>query len=129
MISVLRHPALPIGVLLLILGIGNWLVSKNKLEEYSHRAASGNEVVTSHSLRDYPALNERTNRTLLERLHRGLRDYNFIRAKLDFYSVVRSGGRLLTAIGVFLIAIAFLHTWREQRLAKLRSGTNQMTAS
>jgi hypothetical protein len=122
MISLRRHPGLPVGVLLVILGLGNWVVSRSKLFEYGHRIASTETIDRVGTLSDYRELTPRTNATLLERLHRGTPDYNFTAAKLDFYTVVQSGGRLLAFIGLLVAGVALLRGWRERRVGEAGFG-------
>ena len=119
-----RHPALPIGVVLLVLGLGNSMVSRNKLIEYERRARAPELVDHSGSLEGYTRLTPRTNTTLLERLHRRPRDYGMLDARHDFYSVVQSGGRLIAAVGLLLIGVGLLRRWRERRLRRLAPGSS-----
>lgn len=118
MISVLRHPVLPVGVVLLVLGIGNWLVSYNKLLEYREGLTSQSAVETVGSLEDFPNLTRRTNDALLARLRRGAVGYSFSAAKVDFYNVVETGGRFFTLVGFLLVTVAVVQGWRESRLAR-----------
>ncbi len=113
-----RHSALPVGVVLFVLGVGNWIISGSKILEYTDRAESGEALEGMESPSDFPALTPRTNATLLARLHRGLGEYSLVDAKLDFYRLVQSGGRLIAVIGLFLIGIALLQRWRAQRLTR-----------
>src|SRR5262245_44992428 len=113
-----RHPALPIGIVLLVLGLGNWLVSRSKLLEYERRGAAAEVIDGAGSLDGFTRLTPRTNATLLERLHRRLGDYGVADAKRDFYTVVQSGGRLITAVGLLLVGIALLQRWRERRILR-----------
>jgi hypothetical protein len=115
MVDLLRHPALPVGVLLFVLGIGNWLVSQNKLIEYRHRLVSVDSIEAVGALDDFPHLTQRTNETLLARLHRGSADSGRTVAKLDFYGVVQNGGRFFTLVGFALIAFAIMDNRREIR--------------
>lgn len=108
-----RNPMLPVGIVLVVLGMGNWLVSWNKILEYSQRTVDVEEPAL---LDDFPALSARTNSSLLERLNHRTVDYTLADAKLEFYQVVRSGGRTLSALGLLLTAAALLRTWRERRL-------------
>lgn len=107
-----RSPLLAAGVVLLFLGLGNWLVSWNKVAEYSHRVRSDSAPREEHAVADFPALNQGTSATLLEHLNSGNRDYSAAQAKLDFYRVVESGGRLLAVSGLLLITLALLRSWR-----------------
>jgi hypothetical protein len=113
MVDWLRHPALPVGVLLFVLGIGNWLVSHNKLVEYRHRLVSVDSMEAVGALDAFPLLTPRTNETLLARLHRGSLDSNRTAAKLDFYGVVQNGGRFFSLVGFALIAFAVVQGRRE----------------
>jgi hypothetical protein len=113
MVDLLRHPALPVGVLLFVLGIGNWLVSQNKLEEYRHRLVSVDSMEAVGALDDFPHLTPRTNEALLARLHRGSADAGRTAAKLDFYGVVQNGGRFFSLVGLALIAFAVVESRRE----------------
>lgn len=114
-----RHPALPVGVVLLVLGLGNWMVSRNKLLEYERRGGAAEVVEGTGSLEGFTRLTPRTNATLLERLHPRLGDYGVQDAKRDFYTVVQSGGRLIAAVGLLLVGVGFLQRWRERRTQRM----------
>ena len=92
----------------MILGLGNWLLSQNKVLEYTHRVESRNAIQNIAPLTDFPSLTPRINAALLEGLHRSPRDYTLAHAKLDFYRVVQRGGQLLCVIGLLCIGAAFL---------------------
>ena len=109
-----RNPALAVGFVLLVLGVGNWLVSASKIAEYAPRARAAANDEAAAPLEDFPQLSPRTNRTLLKRLDRGGVDYTLADAKLDFYQVVESGGRLLSLAGMLLITGALAHGWRRR---------------
>lgn len=111
-----RHPALPIGVVLLVLGLGNWVVSRGKLNEYQRRSTAAEPVEHAGSLEGYTHLTQRTNATLLDRLHRRPRDYDVVDARRDFYLVIHDGGRLIAVLGLLLIGAGALGRWREQRM-------------
>lgn len=110
-----RHPALPIGIVLVVLGLGNWLVSHDKVVDYARRASAPAPLAWPDALSDFKRLTPRTNATLLERLHRGLGDYGFADAKRDFYIVVQSGGRFIAATGFLLIGWGLVGRWRVRR--------------
>jgi hypothetical protein len=113
-----RHPALPVGVVLLILGVGNWMVSRDKVQEYSRRADLAAPQQQTESLHEFKRLTPRTNATVLERLHRRMGDYGMAAAKRDFYSVLQSGGRFITVAGLLSIGCGLLGRWRERRVMR-----------
>jgi hypothetical protein len=111
-----RNPALGVGFVLLVLGVGNWLVSANKIEEYAPRETTTSTTSDEAPLDDFPPLNRWTNATLLKRLNRGDVNYTVAEAKSDFYHVVESGGRLLTFIGLLLMTGALVQNWRHRNV-------------
>ena len=116
-------PALPVGLALLSLGIGNWVISHGKIVEYTQHARPSNTIVAPPSLSEFPELSPRTNATLLERLHRRGSDYTDVDAKIEFYTVVESGGRVLTFIGMLTITLAFLRSAGRSRRRSLADAT------
>jgi hypothetical protein len=117
-----RHPALPIGTVLLLLGLGNWIVSRSKVLEYERRARVPELMEPASSLEGFARLTPRTNAALLERLHHRLGDYGFAAGKRDFYTVVHSGGRLIAVVGLLLIGIGLLQRWRDRRVRRTAAG-------
>ncbi len=115
-----RHPALPVGIVLLVLGIGNAVASRGKIIEYERRA-SGPAPMDRPALEGFHRLTARTSATLLDRLHPRRSDYDVIDAKRDLYTVVYSGGRLIAVLGLLLIAVALVQRWRERRMLRMRS--------
>jgi len=115
-----RNPALPVGIVLLVLGLGNAIASHSKLVEYERRAG-GPAPLERPELEGFQRLTARTNATLLDRLHRRRSDYGVVDAKRDFYTVVHSGGRFIAVLGLLLIGIALLQRWRERRLLRVAS--------
>jgi len=115
MLPLWRSPLLAVGVVLVVLGLGNWLVSRNKIVEYSQRVDTGGSIDRVGNLAEFPRLTPRTNATLLARLHRGLTDYTFSSAKLDLYQVINGGGLILSLLGLVLIGLAIVRTWLERR--------------
>ena len=98
-----NHPLLPIGCVLIVLGLGNWWVSRGKLSEYSARLQASQQV-SSSDLTLFDDLDQRTNATLLRRLHRAATVHSMSAAKRDFYALVNNGGRMITILGMALLA-------------------------
>ncbi len=109
-----NHPLLPIGIVLLTLGLGNWWVSRGKVIEYSQRleVSSG---VDSSDLSGLTHLDSRTNTSLLRRLHGVPASQGMASAKRDFYVLVNNGGRLLGIFGFALCSVGTIRLLGERR--------------
>ena len=113
--SVLRSPLVLIGVVLLVIGFGNWYAGVDKGEEYERLLAAGNLPTPVDDYEDFQELNARTTATLLNPLQRGSDEYTLANAKLDFYKVVQSGGRMLVLLGLFCSAAGVIRSWQRRR--------------
>jgi hypothetical protein len=109
-----RYPALPVGLVLIVLGVGNWSVSQPKVAEYTRRASAPDPIDTRDSFDDFRRLTARTNSGVLEGLHRGTGDYRDADAKRDLYTVLDSGGRFIALVGVLLAGIGLIQHWRSR---------------
>jgi len=120
-----RNPLLPIGVLLVILGFGNWYTGIDKGSEYEELLAAGHLQVPEQDFDGFTQLDARTNRTLLSSLQRGSDSSALVNAKLDFYKVVQSGGRMLVLSGLFCAAAGVIHSWQRHRRAERGATASQ----
>jgi hypothetical protein len=116
-----RYPMLPIGLVLIVLGVGNWSVSQPKVAEYTRRASAPDPIDTRSSFEDFARLTARTNAGVLEGLHRGTGDYGDAEAKRDLYTVLDSGGRFIAMVGVLLAGIGLIQHWRRRGTLRGRS--------
>jgi hypothetical protein len=115
---IVRGPLLPIGLLLVILGFGNWYTGVDKGSEYEELLETGNLPSVTQDFDGFEELDAHLNTTLLSSLQRGHDHSTLVNAKLDFYKVVQSGGRVLVVIGLFCAAAGLIHAWYRQRLAE-----------
>jgi hypothetical protein len=115
-----RHPTLPVGLVLIVLGLGNWSVSQPKVAEYTRRASAPDPIDTRASFEDFQRLTARTNSGVLEGLHRGTGDYRDADAKRDLYTVLDSGGRFIALVGLLLSGIGLFQHWRHRGTARVR---------
>ncbi len=106
---------LPVGLLLMILGAGNWYTGISKGAEHEEVLAAVNLPPTAAGADDFPELSPHTTATLLGRLQGGSDQKTLIRTKLDFYRVVHTGGRMLTILGLFCSVAGLMRTWYHQR--------------
>jgi hypothetical protein len=113
-----RHPVLPVGIVLLVLGLGNAIASWSRLAEYEQRASTP-DPVERPAVDGFKRLTARTSATVLDRLHRRRSAYGVLDAKRDFYRVVHSGGRLIAIVGLLLIGTGMLQRWRDRRAQRI----------
>ncbi len=109
-----NHPLLPIGLLLLAVGVGNWWISRDKVVEYSQRLVAARDLVGG-DLSDLRHLDSKTNSSLLRRLHRGSAKAGMSGAKRDFYELVNNGGRLIAICGFGLFSVGVIRYIGDRR--------------
>jgi hypothetical protein len=114
----LRNPPMLVGVLLIIIGLGNWYTGVDKGAEYERLLATWSLPTPVDDYDGFSHLNAHTATTLLEPLQRGSDEYTLANAKLDFYKVVQSGGRLLILLGLFCSAAGAIRSWHGRRLGE-----------
>jgi uncharacterized membrane protein len=110
----LRSPLILVGGALIIIGAGNWYTGVDKGAEYERLLAAGNLPTPVDDYEDFHHLTARTAATLLAPLQRGSDEYTLANAKLDFYKVVQSGGRLLMLLGLFCSVAGLMHPWQRR---------------
>ncbi|HVO27499.1 MAG TPA: hypothetical protein VMW56_28130 [Candidatus Margulisiibacteriota bacterium] len=116
--SALRNPLMLVGVVLIIIGFGNWYTGVDKGAEYERLLATWSLPTPVDQYDDFSHLNARTATTLLDPLQRGSDEYTLANAKLEFYKVVQSGGRMLILLGLFCSAASAIRWWQRRRLGE-----------
>jgi hypothetical protein len=111
-----RTPLAVAGFTLLVLGIGNWVTGVDKGAEYAELLRASRPAASEPTEHDFTALDAQANAMLLATLNRGRDPLTFVRTKMDFYEVVRSGGRLLVLAGVCLLAAALIQARHRKRV-------------
>ena len=118
----LRNPLMLVGLILIVIGFGNWYTGVDKGAEYERLLATWSLPTPVDDYEDFEHLNARTATTLLDPLQRGSDEYTLANAKLDFYKVVQSGGRLLILLGLFCSAAGAVRSWQRRRLEERGAG-------
>jgi hypothetical protein len=80
-----RNLPLVIGLVLMVLGLGNWMTGEIRTEEHRAIAAQGERPGS--------------------RFEPSAEEIEIARVRMDFYHVVASGGRLLATAGFLLAAV------------------------
>jgi hypothetical protein len=110
-----RNPLLPIGLLLVVVGLGNWLTGRDKTIEHERLLSTGEVAEPVQQFEEFDNLSARTNATLLRPFQRGADPSALIQSKLDFYRVVQAGGQLLIFLGFFAAVAGVIHSWYRVR--------------
>ena len=108
------------GFLLLILGIGNWVVGAVQIAKYQGLLQKTSQTGLEESYRSFQELDQQKNEEVLRLINQDREKYNPARVKLDFYYVVVSGGRLFFFLGVLLTFVALIRAIRQDTLMKMR---------
>ena len=88
------------GVLLIAIGSGNWITGAVRTRPYI-------EYLRDHPGPRYTTENLKTQ--LLEPPDEQREERNITRAKLDFYQLVQSGGRLMVVVGACCLIAALMN--------------------
>jgi hypothetical protein len=108
------------AVILLILGIGNWVFGAVQITKYQRLLRSTQESGLDNSYQNFQELDQRKSEEVLRRMNEGREKSSAARVKVDFYYVVLAGGRLLFFLGLFLSFLAFIRLIRQDTLSKIR---------
>lgn len=118
--------ALVAGLLLLLLGLGNWVAGAIAITKYQDLLQKTAPTGLEESYRSFQELDQQKNEEVLRRINEDREKYNAARVKIDFYYVVISGGRLLFLVGSFLTFLALIRLIRKDSLVKIKKlGANQ----
>jgi hypothetical protein len=113
------------GFLLLLLGIGNWIVGAVEINKYQallHRTAQTGLEENYHT---FQQLDYQKNEEVLRRITEDREKYNAARVKLDFYYVVVTGGQLFFVVGLLLTSFALIRLTRGGRPSPISEASPQ----
>ncbi len=108
------------AMILLILGIGNWIVGAVQVTKYQKMLRNTAKTGLEDSYRSFQELDHRKNKEVLRRINEGREKYNVARVKVDFYYVVLGGGRLLFFLGLVSTFFVSIRLIRQDTLSKIR---------
>ena len=107
------------GLMLLLLGIGNWVVGAVQITKFQGLLRNTAKTGLEESYRNFQELDLRKNEEVLQRINKDREKYNTARVKVDFYYVVLGGGRLLFFIGLFLAFFGLIRLIRHDASIKI----------
>ncbi len=108
------------AMILLILGIGNWIVGAVQVTKYQKMLRNTAKTGLEDSYRSFQELDHRKNKEVLRRINEWGEKYNVARVKVDFYYVVLGGGRVLFFLGLFSSFFVSIRLIRQDTLSKIR---------
>lgn len=114
------------GLILMLLGAGNWLVGLTKTEQYSHVLARASENGFDQSYLSFEELDDHSDSAVLAPLTQQERNVSYANARMDFYHATFLTGQILFAIGLLLTMVAFIGAIR--RDARRATSTAQPRA-
>jgi predicted PurR-regulated permease PerM len=107
------------GIACLVLGIGNWLVGSVETAKYQNLLNKTARTGLEDSYRNFQELDQQKNEEVLRSINENREKFNAARAKLDFFYVVLTGGRILVLLGFLLVVAALIYLMRtEARISK-----------
>ncbi len=101
-------PGFVVGLVLVLLGAGNWIVGSVQVSHYRAVVSAGSKTGPEGG---YGSSRERTpqeSREVLGRIHEEREQYDAARVKMDFFYVVLAGGLVLFVTGLALASFALL---------------------
>jgi hypothetical protein len=94
------------GVVLMLLGTGNWLVGLNGIVQYRRLVVAS--PPSPELYRNFDELDARTDGAVLAPLTQDERTISYAAAQMDFYHAVYLTGCILFAVGLMVSLMAFI---------------------
>jgi hypothetical protein len=110
------------GLVCLVLGIGNWTVGAIETAKYQTLLRKTAQTGLEETYRSFQELDHQKNEEVLRRINDDRERFNAARVKLNFFSVVLFGGKLLLALGViltFAAAVPLLRRYPPRQYKKM----------
>jgi hypothetical protein len=111
---------LVIGMVCLIMGIGNWVVGAVETSKYQSLLYKTARTGLEESYRNFQELDHQKNEEVLRRITEDREKYNGARVKLNFFYVVLTGGRMLFFAGAILTLTALVRLIRRDTNLKIK---------
>ncbi len=125
--SLYLNPYFVVGVVLVLLGAGNWIVGAVQVAHYRALVAAGSKTGLEESYRSFRELTPRKNREVLSRIREEREKYDAARVKVDFFHVVLKGGLLLFLVGLVLAVSVLFKVFRQDASTEHRKPTPDET--
>jgi hypothetical protein len=107
------------GVLCLVLGVSNWAIGAIEMSKYQSLLSKTAQTGLEESYRSFQELDQQKNEEVLRRINEDREKYNAARVKLNFFSVVLTGGRTLFLLGLLLTLWSVIRLIRRDTRIKI----------
>lgn len=114
-------PGFVTGLVLVLLGAGNWIVGSVQVNHYRAVVAAGADFGKDGSYGGFGQRTPQENREILGRIHEEREQYDAARVKMDFFYVVLTGGLILFLAGLFLAGLALFTSYAVTHSAESRN--------
>ncbi len=108
------------GLVLMILGAGNWIVGLAKTHQYSAIVAMASRTENDQSYRRFDELDQSSDRAVLAPFSAEERRVTYASTHMDFYHATFLTGQVLFALGVIITLFAFIGVVRRDARRKIR---------
>lgn len=98
----ISNPVFYCGVAIFLLGVGNWWIGSDKVQDHRALLRTAEAVSALAPTEGFEQLSARTNASLLKPFRVSFGRVSALEQKLEFYRVVKTGGRILAALGLLL---------------------------
>jgi hypothetical protein len=93
------------GLALILLGAGNWIVGRERTEQYSKIIAAQSDTSADQAYRSFDELDSAA---VLEPFNSEQRRVSYATARMDFYHATFLTGQALVVVGLILVFLGFL---------------------
>lgn len=118
------------GLVLILLGAGNWVVGFSKTQQYGEIIARTSDTGVDEAYRSFDELDAGEDRGVLQPFTRQERQVSYATVHMDFYHATFIIGQILFALGLVVTLVAFLGAIRRdarraagRSRARLEQGT------
>jgi hypothetical protein len=108
-----------VGLVSLVLGIGNWTVGAIETSKYQALLYKTARTGLEETYRSFQELDHQKNEEVLRRINDDREKFNAARVKLNFFYIVLVGGRLLFLGGALFMLAGFVRLIRRDSRMKL----------
>lgn len=96
-----------LGLALVLLGAGNWVIGLNRTERYSRIIAHAIAANPDEAYRSFDELDSLTGSAVLEPFNHEQRRVSYATARMDYYHATFIVGQVLTIAGLLLVLLGF----------------------